>query len=787
MIPYNQADDAQQRATSSGDSTNTQNPNNTQLVTGLRKNNPLSDFSSYTYQLTLYMCTPECIGRFSTNEIFVPNEKENFIIAQSGGISETDLRALTYDGRLTSDGTTGPGYDYYIDDLVFESVAPAGNLPTLEYSFNFKIIEPLGFTLLTKMSNAAKQINLLSPILQQSKGKPNLFQQYYILGIKFYGYDENGNLMSASSDGNNKNSSMDEYAHFQKYYQLIISECKFSINGKAVVYDFQANYLPYQVAYSVTRGLIKKKSTIVAESVGEALMGNNASKNQSSSRSLVQILNEQQFDEKDTGRIKLVNTYFVNFLDDDIKNSKLLDDAEYDLKTVPMSTVKTTDESNILKSIKATTYDSAKKEITINDGSPVLSVIDNIIAKSSYVARALTTINNQAIQTASIDNDDTTELTWYTVIPVAIPKNWDFTNHTWVYDITYNIQKHYIPYIRTLYKNKTNKYYGVHKKYNYVFTGLNTEVINYQAEFNTLFYVIESTSTTSDNPNKKNIDSAVSIYTQGGTNSSVNQGKLNRGSEIASNVKSYLNNITDLATASITIMGDPDFLSQGISAPAKFSSKFYSRLYGTDGYSMNPYGGQIFFEIIFKAAEDYQSDGLLDVNDSISFYEKNDAARKVGIEGIVYRLTKVTSTLAKGRFTQVLDAIIVSENELGFNQNEDTQRIESSNTASVTMELNPTQQMLANQRQRLERLKARQEGREERINNIINRGGVPLLKNGASSQDGTDYRSVNERLSSSYDDLRKKVESIRSSILVNERETDSRPVNQRLRDFFNRF
>ena len=721
MTPNNQLSNSNQKSTNS-------NLNNTQFVTGLRKSNPLSNFSSYNYQLTLYMCTPECISRFIPMEAFASNEKENFIVAQSGGISKTDLRALTYDGRLTSDGKTGPGYDFYIDDLVFETTVTGGYKPTMETKFSFKITEPLGYTLLTKMSLAAKQINSLSDIISTSGAQPNLFQQNYVLGIRFYGYDENGNLMSASTG----NSKVKEYAHFQKYYQLTISKCVFTLDGKAVVYNFEAYYTPTYIPIRVTDNTIKSGSTIKAGTIDEALTGTNG---------LVQILNNQQFDEKDTKRVKKVNTYKINFIDDEIKNSTLLDDNEYELSVTPMSTATITPEVNVKRSVTTTTYDNNKKQIAINPGTPAISIIDNIIAKSNYVAKGLTSVNNQAIETASKDKQNNTELTWYTIIPTAVPTGYDDINHTWVHEITYNIQKYKIPYIRTLYKNNTNKYYGSHKEYNYVFTGLNTEIISYQQEFNTLFYVIQTMSTTPDNANKKKIDSTVPIATQNGTNSSVDQSKLNRGSEIASNVKSNVNSIADLAIANITIMGDPDYMSQGISAPENFVSEFYKRLYGTDEYSINPYGGQIFIEIIFRMAEDYQDNGLLDVNNSISIYERNDKAREAGIKGIVYRLNKITSTFSKGRFTQLLNSTIVSENELGFND-EENQRAENQYPSEtnrlfrLNREIDEENQRVENQSQaeanRLLQLNRKiQEATPIRndISDIVNRQREPLANN----------------------------------------------------------
>lgn len=671
MIPYTQADDAQQP--SAPKNTINTNSNNTELTTQLRTQNPLSDFSSYTYHLTLYICSPEAMAYFIANGTFAPGEKQNYIVAQSGGLSESDMRALTYDGRLDP---TGPGYDYYIEDLTFEMAAPAGRSPTVPTKFNFKIIEPLGFTFLTKLSKATEQINLNSPMIQKTSHRPNLFQQHYVLGIRFYGYDENGKLVEYNEinpERKNTKSVRDKYANFERLFPILISKCTYKLDGKAVTYNVEAAPLSFQIGAAEKFGIFKKKSTIVASTVGEALQGKDETSGSSSSRSLTQILNDQQTDEKDTDRIEVKTRYRVEFLDDEIKNASIIDDDEYNTITAPMSSVKTTNESTVIKSSVAVTTNNLKKQIAIGEGTPILSVIDNIVSKSSYITRGLLTVNNERIETAS-ESKDSIELVWFSINPVAVPIGVDPKTRGFVYDITFQIQKYYVPYLRSLYKKQTTRFYGVHKNYDFIFTGQNTEIINYEQEFNTLFYVVRSMSITDDNPNLEGIDPKVPINTQNAVNSSVDQSKQNRGSEINSNVKSNLNNVADLAKAKIKIHGDPDYLMQAATARSNFSSAFFKRLYGGDGFSINPYGGQIFFQIVFRTAEDYQTDGLLDVNDQIKFYSSSTKAKELGINGVIYRLVKVTNYFNRGQFTQDLEAVIVSETELGIKPKAEIQR-----------------------------------------------------------------------------------------------------------------
>jgi hypothetical protein len=131
-------------------------------------------------------------------------------------------------------------------------------------------------------------------------------------------------------------------------------------------------------------------------------------------------------------------------------------------------------------------------------------------------------------------------------------------------------------------------------------------------------------------------------------------GKLDLGKEAQN---SYLTSLYDpgaYATAKVTILGDPDYLMQD--SPSSIN-QVYRQFYGK-GFTINPNGGQVFIEIDFKEAEDYDNTtGLLTINESILFwkYPKEVASQ---IKGVSYMLVEVISTFSKGKFTQELDCVI---------------------------------------------------------------------------------------------------------------------------------
>jgi hypothetical protein len=130
---------------------------------------------------------------------------------------------------------------------------------------------------------------------------------------------------------------------------------------------------------------------------------------------------------------------------------------------------------------------------------------------------------------------------------------------------------------------------------------------------------------------------------------------LNLGLEAQNSYMTSLYDPGSFATAKIQILGDPDFLMQP--SPSSINN-LYNKFYGTDGYTVNPNGGQVFIEINFKEPIDYQNkDGLLSINESILFWKYPAAVTKEINSrggGVSYMVLTCTSTFSKGKFEQEL-------------------------------------------------------------------------------------------------------------------------------------
>ena len=85
---------------------------------------------------------------------------------------------------------------------------------------------------------------------------------------------------------------------------------------------------------------------------------------------------------------------------------------------------------------------------------------------------------------------------------------------------------------------------------------------------------------------------------------------------------------------------------------------FYNKFYDTNGYSISARGGQVFIEVAFKEAVDYNNGtGLMDINDNIFFLNYPDYIKEMANGAVIWEVTEVNSVFSSGSFTQTLSLI----------------------------------------------------------------------------------------------------------------------------------
>jgi hypothetical protein len=644
------------------------------LYPGARKDNPLSKFSSYAYSISLYMVTPEYYNSFAFSNppgTLPPVEMDEgiYVVAQSAGIDNSvDRRLLTKSRNL---GPKQEGLDFYIEDFELETIMPTGadNLAIAVQSMSFKIIEPIGFSFLQDLAIASTRLNGLSKMASESP--PNLMKQNYIIGIRFRGYDVNGAVVNPYVAGTSFNKT-DPLSITERFIACNLTNMTFKLDSKATIYSFTATPISQQAALSEGTNTLSSTTGIVATNVtvNDALVGEAIN-----SQSLMNSLNAREEEKRKIGQIEIPTTYEIEWVggpNNPIAKSLLIDDPTVEKQITAMYAAKTTAGSNVGGSFKSPTYNKDTRSFSFAGGSSVVEAIDNIIVKSQFVSSALNAVNTGEVESEQKPAANLKELEWYYINPIATIKGRDPKTQNWAYKITYQIGVYKIPYIRTQYKNKSSAYPGPYKMYNYIYTGENNEILEYEQTYDALYTAISaltSKTTTNEPANtlKRKIGN-IPVITAPSTNSNATGGKQNAGSALNENVRAQLYSPSDQQKAKITIMGDPDYIMTSIGVDQGIGSIYGSgvstqgiisgtsaprQLYGND-YSINPHGGQVFIQIAFGIATDYEDNGLLDVGNDIQFYETEDEQAS-GIRGFIYQVLIVSSSFSRGLFTQKFD------------------------------------------------------------------------------------------------------------------------------------
>jgi hypothetical protein len=204
--------------------------------------NILDQYASYTYSASLYLVTKANYQRLlNTGSRDLSGAK---LIVQSGGISQ-------------STRSTGFDLDYYIDDIEMHSFIVGGGSRAAHNvsEVRMKVIEPNGISFIENIDSAVQAfVASTTPdtVYYENDGssssapaikKQSYTSQVYLLVIRFYGYDQEGNLVR----GGKKGTVTDPNSFVEKFYPLVIEKVGFRIASKAAEYDLKFKAPQYQI------------------------------------------------------------------------------------------------------------------------------------------------------------------------------------------------------------------------------------------------------------------------------------------------------------------------------------------------------------------------------------------------------------------------------------------------------------------------------------------------------------------------------------------------------------
>jgi hypothetical protein len=316
-------------------------------------------------------------------------------------------------------------------------------------------------------------------------------------------------------------------------------------------------------------------------------------------------------------------------------------------------------------------YDKNSQRFSIIAGQQIIQQIGIILQNSSYITDQQKAVLDptEVDQAATPQSAKTKTTNWFRVSVNAVPMGniIDKKRNDYPYKITYIVTTYAINQMQSQYFNDA-KFRGIHKAYDYWFTGNNTQVLNYEQSYNNqFFYVMGSRDKMQGPQSAHDPDPKQDYIAQGlGKPTAVpspptgsTQGSTNDANTPSATAVDYLYSMADQGTVKLSIVGDPAWLLQGEIKGITANSINFDGFYpdGSVCYETQ----EVIFSINFNAPTDYNNapgyggpvygTGLIDTFSSAQQVNGSPVSTRASA---AYRATTVKSTFSRGIFTQEL-------------------------------------------------------------------------------------------------------------------------------------
>lgn len=684
--------------------------------------NILDRFSSYTYQASVYLMTPGQYENLLATKKKTINGFQLLFQSGGAPASRGnyDVAAQAAGGAAAAQVGRSSAFpnDFYIDSITLENalLGKSTGAAHMAASLKFTVVEPNGITLIDRLYQAAQDN---AP--KGATGKINYQAAAYLMVIRFFGYDESGKLQQVGAVGPDGLS--DPNSVTEKFIPFLIRKINWGVSNKLVNYEFDCAPIGQAIASTTRRGTIPYDVELSASTVGELLgsvvkyssgatTSATTGPNQTAAtqgRTGVNLTNNNAGGGRGSGGAGPGNTPYVapaetpavpkanaaptpkktvtqglmgamNEFQQDLVARKIYEQADvYEIvwangadklirdksitlpgftnkKSTPQAQSAEQDPQNLDPDKVA--MDISVRNFSITAGQQLLQAIDLAIRNSQYITEQALVKNLENGKTVVNEVAITKPVNWYQISMSAQQLNYDNLRKDYAYKITFTVTPLPLASIDSKYF-PVSTFRGIHKSYPYWFTGQNTQVLDFQQQFNAMFNITVSGNDPDHNVAAKFRETYTSSmreipfynFQTGSTES--RSGAEQNGNEVGANLAEYLYSPNDLARAKIRIIGDPAWIQQGSIFAGVEPASFNFNAFNPDG-TINFDSNQIMFEIAWQRPEDYDlSTGIADPYSG--GYSGQAVKDRKPVQSNVYQAIKVTSEFRAGRFEQTLE------------------------------------------------------------------------------------------------------------------------------------
>ena len=669
--------------------------------------NILHDYPSYTYGLSLHLLTGDDWNDLSSTGEYRP---KNVLIASAGKFDQTIGPNKLLRNKYFNE-------DFYFDNLdITTIIGPTDTNPgSNAINLNFTIVEPYGVTLLNRIIAATIE-------LSSSEKTTNYLENPYMMQIDFYGQSADGSVSGPITG-------------ITKYVPIKIVNFDFDVSTNGSRYNIQA--VPFNhgafdtytqktpVTMEITAGTVadffsggntasdgqllksaeKLEETQRAEYQANLLDGIDSRNVNPALMQGLKVARSQLF--KVSGYASAWNAYYQSLVkngnqryndtiqfnfDEKIGQAKLTEQGKISTGDTAQSTARDRQDDQVSKTQPANKktavsyMDTTLKRHAINYGTSIESVIEDIITNSTYVTDQLTDPTDfggdyDKYVKARLAKKDK-PFSWFKIIPEVKLEKFDSTTMLWTRKIIYNVVTYDVR------NSKLSTMPGAKariplKKYKYLYTGENTDILNLDIKFNATYFTAVTSHTAKLTKDKNLIqandeeDQVVKDIERSKQNTiqpkhiraqisdskktATGGGVTTKQMTALDATKSILTEATgDMINVNLEIIGDPLFIKQDdiFYQQSVKKTKFKSGRVTPNGSFITD-TGEVYVKLEINSATDLdQSTGNYDINDSL-------------FNGM-YKVIQVESKFADGKFTQVLNLVRLFDQDIDEESTDDS-------------------------------------------------------------------------------------------------------------------
>jgi hypothetical protein len=341
----------------------------------------------------------------------------------------------------------------------------------------------------------------------------------------------------------------------------------------------------------------------------------------------------------------VADEYVINFAPPSIGASEVVKPGPVTYKNTSGKNVKTAQDK----------LDNSRDAVAVNSqtwqivaGTQIVQLIDQVMRSSRYITdqqKVNFDQDNKEIDNTKAGTAEST--TWYKISVTATALGYDTYRRDYAYRMTFTIAPYGINQMASPYF-PDGTYRGAHKAFDYWFTGLNTQILSYEQEYNHAYY-----TTMSGNPGllaappPSGRDQRKRAYMA--TSEQRGQGQANYVNDPADSAAAFLYSITDFSHVQMKIVGDPAFMQQGEVAFGVNARAFEYRPFNEDG-GINYDSQEVVFTVSFNEPTEYNfNTGIMNTNSGSGAPKRTFA----------YQATFCKNIFSKGQFTQELQGVLL--------------------------------------------------------------------------------------------------------------------------------